>query len=46
MRRSQDSSKRLRRTKCGGGNVMAYNHRKQDVIREIYDRLFRAAGLL
>jgi GrpB-like predicted nucleotidyltransferase (UPF0157 family) len=30
----------------GGGNVMAYNHRKQDVIREIYDRLFRAAGLL
>lgn len=30
----------------GGGNVMAYNRRKQDVIREIYDRLFRAAGLL
>jgi GrpB-like predicted nucleotidyltransferase (UPF0157 family) len=30
----------------GGGNVMDYNERKQDVIREIYDRLFRAAGML
>jgi GrpB-like predicted nucleotidyltransferase (UPF0157 family) len=30
----------------GGGNVMDYNGRKQGVIREIYDRLFRAAGLL
>lgn len=30
----------------GGGNVMAYNGRKQQVIREIYDRAFRAAGLL
>jgi GrpB-like predicted nucleotidyltransferase (UPF0157 family) len=30
----------------GGGNVADYNARKQDVIREIYDRLFRAAGLL
>ncbi|GAB3562626.1 GrpB family protein [Amycolatopsis endophytica] len=30
----------------GGGRVMDYNARKQDVIREIYDRLFRAAGLL
>lgn len=30
----------------GGGSVMDYNARKQDVIREIYDRLFRAAGLL
>ncbi|QFZ18272.1 GrpB family protein [Saccharothrix syringae] len=30
----------------GGGNVMAYNARKQEVIREIYDRLFRAAGML
>jgi GrpB-like predicted nucleotidyltransferase (UPF0157 family) len=30
----------------GGGNVMDYNGRKQDVIREIYDRLFRAAGML
>jgi GrpB-like predicted nucleotidyltransferase (UPF0157 family) len=29
----------------GGGNVMDYNARKQDVIREIYDRLFRAAGM-
>lgn len=30
----------------GGGNVMDYNGRKQQVIREIYDRAFRAAGLL
>jgi GrpB-like predicted nucleotidyltransferase (UPF0157 family) len=30
----------------GGGHVMDYNARKQDVIRDIYDRLFRAAGLL
>ena len=30
----------------GGGNVMDYNGRKQDVIREIYDRMFRAAGML
>lgn len=30
----------------GGGHVMDYNARKQDTIREIYGRLFRAAGLL
>ncbi len=30
----------------GGGNVMDYNARKEQVIREIYDRLFRAAGML
>lgn len=30
----------------GGGNVMDYNARKQGVIHEIYDRLFRAAGML
>lgn len=30
----------------GGGNVMDYNARKQDVVHEIYDRLFRAAGML
>jgi GrpB-like predicted nucleotidyltransferase (UPF0157 family) len=30
----------------GGGNVMDYNARKQQAIREIYDRLFRAAGML
>ncbi|MFD7659302.1 GrpB family protein [Actinosynnema sp. NPDC059797] len=30
----------------GGGHVMDYNARKQDVIREIYGRLFRAAGML
>ncbi|MPY96635.1 MAG: GrpB family protein [Actinophytocola sp.] len=29
----------------GGGTVMDYNARKQDVIHEIYDRLFRAAGM-
>lgn len=29
----------------GGGHVMDYNARKQDVIRDIYDRLFRAAGM-
>lgn len=30
----------------GGGSVMDYNRRKEAVIREIYDRLFRASGLL
>jgi GrpB-like predicted nucleotidyltransferase (UPF0157 family) len=30
----------------GCGNVMDYNARKQQAIREIYDRLFRAAGML
>ncbi|WP_433272437.1 GrpB family protein [Actinosynnema sp. CS-041913] len=30
----------------GGGTVMDYNQRKEDVIRDIYDRLFRAAGML
>ena len=30
----------------GGGNVMDYNARKQQVIRDIYDRAFRAAGML
>lgn len=30
----------------GGGHVMDYNARKQPVVREIYDRLFRAAGML
>jgi GrpB-like predicted nucleotidyltransferase (UPF0157 family) len=30
----------------GGGTVMDYNGRKQQVIRDIYDRLFRAAGML
>jgi GrpB-like predicted nucleotidyltransferase (UPF0157 family) len=29
----------------GGGHVMDYNRRKQDVLREIYDRMFRAAGM-
>jgi len=30
----------------GGGHVMDYNARKETTIREIYDRLFRAAGML
>jgi len=30
----------------GGGNSMDYNRRKEDTIRAIYDRLFRAAGML
>jgi GrpB-like predicted nucleotidyltransferase (UPF0157 family) len=30
----------------GGGNVMAYNGRKEQVIRDIYQRMFHAAGLL
>ena len=30
----------------GGGHVMDYNARKEATIREIYDRLFRAAGML
>jgi len=29
----------------GGGNVMDYNRRKEGVLLEIYDRLFRAAGM-
>jgi GrpB-like predicted nucleotidyltransferase (UPF0157 family) len=34
-----------RRAIPGGGHVMDYNRRKQDVLREIYDRMFRAAGM-
>ncbi|TDP97560.1 GrpB family protein [Labedaea rhizosphaerae] len=30
----------------GGGNVMDYNGRKEKVVHEIYDRMFRAAGML
>jgi GrpB-like predicted nucleotidyltransferase (UPF0157 family) len=30
----------------GGGNVMDYNARKQETVHAIYDRLFRAAGML
>lgn len=30
----------------GGGTVMDYNARKQAVIREIYNRVFRSAGLI
>ncbi len=30
----------------GGGHVMDYNARKEKVVHEIYDRLFRAAGML
>lgn len=38
--------RRWRATVPSGGNVMGYNARKQEVIREIYDRLFHAAGML
>jgi GrpB-like predicted nucleotidyltransferase (UPF0157 family) len=31
---------------AAGEHVMEYNARKESVIREIYDRAFRAAGLL
>jgi GrpB-like predicted nucleotidyltransferase (UPF0157 family) len=34
-----------RRAVPGGGHVMDYNRRKQDVLREIYDWMFRAAGM-
>lgn len=30
----------------GGGHVMDYNARKEDTVHAIYDRLFRAAGML
>lgn len=30
----------------GSGNVVDYNARKQETVRAIYDRLFRAAGML
>jgi GrpB-like predicted nucleotidyltransferase (UPF0157 family) len=30
----------------GGGHVMDYNARKQENVLAIYDRLFRAAGML
>lgn len=30
----------------GGGSVVDYNQRKEEVIRQIYDRAFHAAGLL
>lgn len=43
-RRRYENAKRA--AMPGGGHVMDYNARKQDAIREIYDRLFRAAGLL
>jgi GrpB-like predicted nucleotidyltransferase (UPF0157 family) len=33
-------------TNLAGEDVMAYNRRKQDVVREIYGRAFHAAGLL
>ncbi|MEV0681904.1 GrpB family protein [Actinosynnema sp. NPDC050436] len=30
----------------GGGTVMDYNRRKEQVIRDIYERMFHAAGML
>ena len=35
-----------KRAAIPGGDVMDYNRRKSAVIREIYDRLFRDAGML
>lgn len=32
--------------RAAGEHTMQYNHRKQAVVREIYDRAFRAKGLL
>jgi GrpB-like predicted nucleotidyltransferase (UPF0157 family) len=50
LREHPDDRERYQRAKRaavpGGGTVMDYNRRKQDVIRDIYDRLFHAAGLL
>lgn len=43
-RRTYEDAKRA--AVPGGGHVMDYNRRKQDVIREIYARIFTAAGLL
>lgn len=37
---------RAKRAAVGGDLVHEYNERKQPVVREIYDRIFRAAGLL
>lgn len=37
---------RAKRSALGGDLVPAYNRRKEPVVREIYDRIFRAAGLL
>jgi GrpB-like predicted nucleotidyltransferase (UPF0157 family) len=50
LRAHPDDTELYERTKraavSGGGTVMDYNSRKQRVVREIYDRLFREAGLL
>ena len=50
LREHRDDTERYERAKRaavpGGGTVMDYNARKQVVIREIYDLLFREAGLL
>lgn len=35
-----------RETRASGGMVMDYNRHKEPVIREIYERMFRARGLL
>lgn len=50
LRKHPDDRERYEKAKraavLGGGTVMDYNARKQAVIREIYDRIFRATGLL
>ncbi len=40
------SASRRTRPPTAGEAVMAYNQRKEPVIREILDRMFRAHGLL
>ena len=39
-------ARRAQAANAAGEHVMDYNARKQPVIRAIYDRAFRAAGLL
>lgn len=43
-RQRYETAKRVAAT--GAGDVQAYNERKQALIREIYARIFTAAGLL
>ena len=40
------SARRPTATNAGGGQMMAYNPRKEPVLREILDRVFRAHGLI
>ncbi|WP_027929629.1 GrpB family protein [Amycolatopsis thermoflava] len=50
LRTHPDDRERYQKAKLaavpGGGTVMDYNARKQQTIRDVYDRMFRAAGML